>query len=310
MNNIDRKNLIRRFSTVFARLQYKINFDINNMSSSLLATDLLRDNSKRRLFKLCAKNVETIFLELLTSESTFKSIQSRSIFFLLINRTLQDFLVGSYGSRVKLQSGVIKESFYTQLLISEEKILLNVPLQLLKTEDSKLFRSIFVPIYTKTYDSFIESLLDNLIVEITNAVMFIMINEFSSIYEVRKTFYRSNFLSLRNIERFRNNLSWQTRVRNFIQRPSDIYNSQQGIWIIRTTGIYFRTIYANRTNELLRLKRLSLVTLVTIEAKDFLISRLDETIYFFGSTLRYTLTSVVGQLIGLIWRGIIEGLKK
>jgi Na+/H+-translocating membrane pyrophosphatase len=36
----------------------------------------------------------------------------------------------------------------------------------------------------------------------------------------------------------------------------------------------------------------------------------DEVIYFFGSGIRYTLTSVVGQVIGLVWRGIIEGLKK
>jgi hypothetical protein len=168
----------------------------------------------------------------------------------------------------------------------------------------------FMPIYNKAYDSFIEALLDNLIVEITNAVMFIIVNEFSFIYEIRKNFYRSNFLSLRNVERFRNNLSWQSRVKNFITRPADIYNSQQGIWIVRTTGIYYRIIYANRSTELLSLQRFSLLTLVGIETKDFLTSRIDEAIYFFGSSIRYTLTSVVGQVIGLVWRGIIEGLKK
>jgi hypothetical protein len=140
--------------------------------------------------------------------------------------------------------------------------------------------------------------------------MFIVINEFSFIYEIRKNFYRSNFLSLRNVERFCHNLSWQSRVKSFIKRPADIYNSQQGIWIIRTTGIYYRIIYANRSTELLNLRRFSLVTLIGIETKDFLVSRIDETIYFFGNSVRYTLTSVIGQVIGLIWRGIIEGLKK
>jgi hypothetical protein len=53
-----------------------------------------------------------------------------------------------------------------------------------------------------------------------------------------------------------------------------------------------------------------LITLVGIEATDFLISRTDEASYFFGSSVRYTLTSIVGQVIGLVWRGIIEGLKK
>jgi hypothetical protein len=58
------------------------------------------------------------------------------------------------------------------------------------------------------------------------------------------------------------------------------------------------------------LRRLPLLTLVSIEAKDFLVSRFDELFYFFGSTARYTLKSVIGQVIGLIWRGVIEGLKK
>lgn len=310
MDILERKKLILRFSTVFARLQYKINFNINNTSSFLLATDLLRDNSKRRLFKIVALNVESVFSELIKNEVSLTSGRGKAIFFSLIKQTTQEFLTGYYGHTIPIQSRVVKDSFYTKLILSDEKILLNVPLQILTAADSQLFRAIFVPIYNEVYDSFIEALLDNLIVEITNAVMFIVINEFSFIYEVRKHFYRSNFLSLRNVERFRNNLSWQSRIKTFIKRPSDIYNSQQGIWVIRTTGIYYRVIYANRSNELLQLRHFSLITVIGIETKDFIISRIDEVIYFFGNSVRYTLTSVVGQVIGLVWRGIIEGLKK
>jgi hypothetical protein len=310
MNSRDKKKLILRFSSVFARLQYKINFDIANNSSFLLSTDLLRDNSKRQLFKIVARNVERVLIELVKEEIVLTSTQGQSLVFSLIKRTTEDFLMACYGYKVNIHPTIINESFYTKHLINNETILVGVPFQLLCNENSKLFRSIFVPIYNKAYDSFIEALLDNLIVEITNAVMFIVMNEFSFIDEVRKNVYRSTFLSLRNIERFRNNLSWQSRVKKFIKRPADIYNSQQGIWIIRTTGIYYRIIYANQSKELLKLRRFSLLTLIGIEAKDFVASRLDEAIYFFGSSVRYTLTSVVGQVIGLVWRGIIEGLKK
>jgi len=310
MNNAYKKKIICRFSNVFTRLQYKINFNIDNTSSFLLATDLLRANTKRQLFKIVVGNVEKVFIELLNEKTIPNSISGRSIFFSLIKLTIQEFLAGYYGYQTNIHSRIVKESFYTKFIINDEQILFNVPFQILKNDNSTLFQIIFMPVYNKAYDSFIEALLDNLIVEITNAVMYIIINEFSFIYELRKNLYRSNFLSLRNIERFRNNLSWQSRIKNFIKRPSDIYNSQQGIWIIRTTGIYYRIIYANRSNELVNMQRLSLVTLVIIETRDFVISRLDETIYFFGYTIRYTLTSIIGQVIGLIWRGIIEGLKK
>jgi hypothetical protein len=310
MTNLDRKKLVLKFSDIFARLQYKINFNISNTSSFLLATDLLRDNSKRQLFKIVTVNVEKIFVDLLNNEQSLQSLNGQSIFFSLVKLTTQEFLTSYYGYKVNIQSSIVQKSFYTKLAICDEKILLGIPLQILSQENSKIFRTTFVPVYNKAYDSFIESLLDNLIVEVTNAVMHIIINEFSFIYEVRKNFYRANFLSLRNIERFRNNLSWQSRINSFVRRPSDIYNSQQGIWVIRTTGLYYRVIYANRSQELLQLRNLSLVTLIIIETKDFLVSRTDEAIYFFGNSVRYTLTSVVGQVIGLVWRGIIEGLKK
>ena len=46
-----------------------------------------------------------------------------------------------------------------------------------------------------------------------------------------------------------------------------------------------------------------------VELRDFLVNRLNETIYFVSKGVRFTLTSIFGQVIGLIWRGIIEGLK-
>lgn len=82
MDNIERKKLVFRFSRVFARLQYKVNFDLNNTSSFLLATDLLRDNTKRQLFKIVAGNVEKVFLHLLDKGSTLTQVQSQSIFFI------------------------------------------------------------------------------------------------------------------------------------------------------------------------------------------------------------------------------------
>ena len=81
MTNLDRKKLVLKFSDIFARLQYKINFNISNTSSFLLATDLLRDNSKRQLFKIVTVNVEKIFVDLLNNEQSLQSLNGQSIFF-------------------------------------------------------------------------------------------------------------------------------------------------------------------------------------------------------------------------------------
>ena len=168
----------------------------------------------------------------------------------------------------------------------------------------------YYPIYNSASESFLEALLDNLILELSNCVVYFSLLKFSSVYSFRQILYKSKFLSLRNLERFKNNLNWQLYTKSYIQRPNDLYNNRYEIYILKTTGIYCRVIYANRSQDLTSLSNLPLVVIIFIELKDFITSRFDEAIFLFSKSLRFTLTNVIGQVIGLIWRGIIEGLKK
>jgi len=176
--------------------------------------------------------------------------------------------------------------------------------------NSSAFRSIFYPIYNSASGNFLESLIDNLILEISNCVTYFSLVNFSSVYAFRQILYRSKFLSLRNLERFKNNLNWQLYIKSYIQHPVNLYNNRYEIYILKTTGVYCRVIYANRSKEITNLNNLPLLTIVFIEIGDFVTSRFDEALFVLTKSVRFTLTSVLGQVIGLIWRGIIEGLKK
>jgi len=285
MNFVDREKVLFRISSVFARLQYKINFDLRNTSSVLLATDILRDDTKRTLFKITSLKLEQVLLNRLKNITDISSLQSQAICLSLFQETTEEFLTSFYGSSISVRPDSMANLFYTNALLSEERILLAVPYQIIQNEEQKFFRAIFMPVYDNISESFIESLIDNLVVEITNVVSIFILNEFALINDVRKSLYRSNFFSLRNIERFRNNLSWQYRMKVFIRRPAAIYNSQYGLWVIRTTGIYYRIIYANQSLELANLKSFSLLTLFFIEVRDFVFSRFEESVYLFGTTI-------------------------
>ena len=65
MKTTQKEQLCLKLSNIFTRLQYKVNFAMRNTSSLLLLTDLLRDNTKRKLFHIVTVKVEKLFLQLI-----------------------------------------------------------------------------------------------------------------------------------------------------------------------------------------------------------------------------------------------------
>jgi hypothetical protein len=68
-------------------------------------------------------------------------------------------------------------------------------------------------------------------------------------------------------------------------------------------------LYSNQYPELLNLSESCLLVITYTELNDFLTGRLEEFLYKIGSGVRYSLTQIVGKSLGLVWRGVLEGLK-
>jgi hypothetical protein len=292
----------------FIRLKYKLRSKLKNKGKLLLGTDILRKNKKTELFKIVTLNIEAKVLDAV--ENDFELFNDKIVLLDLIKSSTEKFLFYSYGINLQLNEKILLRSLYVKFLLTNSDILLKLPFRTLLNFESEIFRTTFGPIYPKPSRKFLEALFDNLIVEISNCVMQILINELSFLDHIRQILYKSKFLSLRNIERFKNGLAWQIRVKLYVTYPKYIYSSQYGIWIIRSSGIYYRIIYANRIKQLFHLKKASLVTLTLLEIQDFLAGRIDELLYLIGDGFRNVITITIGQSIGLIYRGIIESLKK
>ena len=297
---------------IFSKLLYKANFSNKKGNLQLLGIDLLKIEVQKDLVSTTALRVEEIYTKILgkPDPSEFMKTKGKLLFLQCIKNSCEDFLTKTYGYKVKVNLDVLKKSLYTKTLLQDMEVIFQVPFYVLIDPQSPTFRLVYYPVYNFASESFIEALIDHMVIEISNGVVYFSIIKFSSVYAFRQTLYRSKFLSLRNFERFKNNLSWQLITKKYVQRPIDLYNNRYEIFILRTNGIYCRTIYANRSTEIGSLTNFSLLTLMIIELRDFVNSRVDEAIYFISKGIRFTLTSVFGQVIGLIWRGVIEGLKK
>jgi hypothetical protein len=115
-------------------------------------------------------------------------------------------------------------------------------------------------------------------------------------------------LSSREIERFRNDLSWRYRIDRYIGEPQAIFESKYRLFIFTAYGIKRVAIYAPRPQELDRLVGIPLAVTLTLEVRDAISPRLVSATTFVGSGIVYILTEIIGRGIGLIGRGIIKGI--
>ncbi|KKI99087.1 DUF3685 domain-containing protein [Prochlorothrix hollandica] len=151
-------------------------------------------------------------------------------------------------------------------------------------------------------------LLDNLLISIANGVMQPLLNRFGDVEIIKQTLYHQQLFSTRDVERFRNNLSWKYRVTLHWEIPQDIYASRYYLWSLDRPGITRIAVYAPRRLELSSLTLSQQFITLALELRDALSPRLQLLTAWLGRGVVYVLTQVVGRAIGLVGRGIVQGI--
>jgi hypothetical protein len=304
------KSLQEKTASLFVRVYQRLNAPLDNRTKALLGTDLLRYEVKQYLFKRVTLSTEEAFLDLIkTGQTSVSSSESKVIFLKIISISTEIFLTRYYGIKIKIDDTMVLRIPAVQAICNDSDMLLSVLFSSLLNPKAPIFRSTFLPIYKSVNISLQDALFDNLIIAMTNGIMAVIINEFLLVSDIRQNLYKSNFLSIRNIEQFKNKLAWQSQVQRYIARPKNLYNSEYEIFVIRADGIYSRSIYANRIDELLTLNNFSLFFINYIELQDIVVAKSNSAILLIGKSTQYFFTSIIGRVIGLIWKGVIDGLK-
>lgn len=153
-----------------------------------------------------------------------------------------------------------------------------------------------------------ELYLHNLVIHLANAVVYPLLNRFPEDRWIQQTFWDPRLFSTREIERFRNSLSWYHRVTRFVQEPRDIYESRRWLLTLEPGGIQTQAIYAPRRPELAQLSRLQQGLALTIEIQDAASPHLRRLSRWMGRAIVYLLTQIVGRGLGLVGRGILQGI--
>jgi DNA-binding NarL/FixJ family response regulator len=314
-NLTDSSNLNPLAQTLFERIAAKLQSSLENLTATSLEIDILRQEKKRELFYLILRQFEGLLDELRFSQVTIEQLAAKQSTILqdLWSSVTIDFF-GRYHTRsIEDRQIEIIPTLLQDAPIVQTEILAKIP-QSIELLNYLLFKTpltidnTICAVGSSAAEDRACVLLENLTIQMANAVMQPLINRFGNLESMKSRFYDRRLLSSREIERFRNDLSWRYRIDRYIGEPQAIFESQYRLFIFTTYGIKRISIYAARPQELDRLAGIPLVVTLALETRDALSPRLKSATTFIGSSIVYLLTEIIGRGIGLIGRGVIKGI--
>jgi DNA-binding NarL/FixJ family response regulator len=302
-------------SVLFAECINHLQLSLENISETPLEIDILRVDKKTELLNLVLQKFAQLVDDLRVSQleiNQLSQMQER-ILLDLWQVTTVDFF-GKF-SRISLGDNSVE---IATLLLQDQEIVKSQILQQIPLFHELLGYLIFpgdIYIDNSLYSSqSIEAkshalnILENLLIQVANAVMQPLLNRLADLESIKQSFYNSQLISTRELERFRNDLSWKYRWQNYVTEAQAIFESRYDLFVITSRGITKTSIYASRKQELTQLRGIPLVVTLLLEFRDAIAPRLKSLVSLIGSAVVFVLTQVFGRGIGLIGRGILQGM--
>ncbi|NEQ34833.1 MAG: DUF3685 domain-containing protein [Okeania sp. SIO3I5] len=304
----------------------KLNANLINFSGLPMEIDILRGYKKQELIYIALCKFEDILDELRSASILMEEIpkQKYEIVHNLWQLTSQVFLDKYY--QLEITNGIGTVNYFSEkirvevmpVLFNETDnvhkfILDKIPL----VEELISYLLFEVPLVVDNVSFAVgspeamersEALLQNLLISVANGVMQPLLNNFAHVEEIKEHFYDRQLLSTRDIEKFRNQLSWKYRIEEYIGEPKAIFESNFFLFVLNERGIKKISIYSPRRHELGQLSGIPLTVTLLLETRDAIAPGIKATVSFIGSGVVYLLTQVIGRGIGLIGRGIIQGV--
>jgi len=302
-------------SALFKSTRAKLQFSLENLTRTPLEIDIFREEKRRELLNLILRKIEDFLEELRFSQVQMPQLKAMQS--VLLRDLWQAATIDFFGRYSTLQVGdrnlEIVSSLLQDAVVVQTGILDKIPLvfdffSYLLFKTPLVIDNVPYPAGSPEAMERAETILQNLLIQLANGVVQPLLNRFADVEEVKQSFYDRRLISTREVERFRNNLSWKYRLENYTGEPQKIFESRYELFVLVSRGIAKISVYAPRSQELKKLSGIPLLVTLVLELRDAIAPRLRAAIAFIGNGFVYVLTQVIGRAIGLIGRGILQGL--
>ena len=300
---------------IFASTRERLEFSLENLTRSPLEIDIFRTDKKRELLNLILQKVESLLADLRFSQVQLGQLPAMQTVLLrdLWQATTVDFfgrystlLVG--GITVDFVNTLLQDEFIIQTAILDRIPLVSDLFSYLLFATPLVIDNVSFAAGSLEAKERAEVILQNLLIQVANAVVQPLLNRFANLEFIKQNYYDRRLISTREIERFRNNLSWKYRAKAYFEEPRQVFESRYELLLLAPRGIAQVSIYAPRNIELSQLSGIPLIVTLALELRDAIAPRLQAVVSFTGKGIIFVLTQVVGKTIGLIGKGVLQGL--
>ena len=308
------KNTLEIWDLILERLSKRYastNFDVEFNNSSIILSGIKKEFISRLICKMLdeldnlIKNIKENYKEKDYKED-FNSLIDELRLNTISNITESYFRVKKNGESISLNEYIYKEVTCNEIdRESHESIMFIDPI--IKNEpidyDGKL-----LPLYETESFIILENIISNWIIRNCNLLASEVFNICSSWPELRTLLINPQLQSTRSFERFRNNINNYNRWHENIYMPIYLYESKREY--IDIIDSKFTRYYKNenREKELENLEWFQKQVTLLVEIRDAIAPQLEIAVKYIGNLFVNFLTKVVGKAIGLVGKGILQGL--
>ena len=311
--SLRQRNATGVWDAIQARLSVAIGGELSNATGQLLAIEGLNPERRRDLLLALLNQLDQLLIRLRhgteTQASLWDSWQSMQ------PQVRQQALQRMAGTYVRLPRRGVLHPVADQLIADSDlrntdedmpdpqrmlaPLLLDQPVlvngQLLPSDDPRALLQL-------------ETLVSNWLIRTAELITAEVLGVCGEWPELRRYLLDQRLISTRELERLRNRLNSQTRWRNWIEHPIELYESQRQLYHLHQGRIEPLLLTEPRDEELRQLGWWQQQVALILEARDALAPQIQAIVKRLGDLMVVVLTQVLGRAIGLVGRGIVQGM--
>nr|YP_009296472.1 hypothetical protein Thor_115 [Thorea hispida]AOM65407.1 hypothetical protein Thor_115 [Thorea hispida]ARX95777.1 hypothetical protein [Thorea hispida]UNJ79208.1 hypothetical protein [Thorea hispida] len=301
---------------LFNKIHLKLNYSLNNQTTTILSFDIINIQAKQELFKIIILELEILILDIIDLNLTLIDIKilSSKIFIDLINKSINSFCNYVISMNYSLYNLDYNYNLFQNSILLDKHILLEELLVYLIFGDYIHNNNHNHYLYRKTPQKYIEILLDNFIIQLGHIVFYQFIFTNKSLFNLLQFLKYSKLnndsnISVRSLTGFKNNLMLQQLIHYYFIQPQSIYNNYYMVWIFNRQGLLYKYVYMYRDQDIKNLSRMHMIIISILELQDFLYPKIYKLISLTFLTLTYIFTYFFEKILDLFFLKLLKILK-